>query len=185
MASEPNNFVRRTPHGDTRDRLVCADCGHIAYENPKIVTGAVVAHAGRLLLCRRAIAPGQGKWTIPAGYMELGETVAEGAIREAREEACADIAIDGLLACFSISRIGQVQLFHRATFADPHAARLHAAGDETLETALFGWDEIPWSQLAFPTVRWVLHAWRAAGTGPIGAPATNPAEDARGQQPLP
>ena len=179
------NFVRRTPQGDNRDRLVCADCGHIAYENPKIVTGAVITLAGRVLLCRRAISPGLGRWTIPAGYMELGETVAEGAIREAREEARADIVIDGLLACFSISRIGQVQLFHRARFADPNAPLLHEAGDETLETALVGWDDIPWSELAFPTVRWVLHAWRDAGDGPLGAPATNPAEDARGQKPLP
>ncbi len=170
------DFVRQIPDGDSRERLMCPDCGHIAYENPKIVVGAVVAHEGRVLLCRRAIQPRHGFWTLPAGYMELGETVEHGAMREAREEAEAEIALDGMLAIYSIARIGQVQIFFRASFANP--AHPHfAAGEETLEAGLFAWDDIPWSELAFPTVRWALEAWRAAGPGPLGAPAGNPAGD--------
>ncbi|HEY0420169.1 MAG TPA: NUDIX hydrolase, partial [Acetobacteraceae bacterium] len=97
------DFVRQVPEGDNRERLICPDCGHIAYENPKIVVGSVVAHGGSVLLCRRAIEPRRGYWTLPAGYMELGETVHEGARREAREEAEAEIALDGILAVYSIS----------------------------------------------------------------------------------
>ena len=92
------DFERRIPEGDNRERNVCRDCGHVAYENPKIVVGSVVAHQGRVLLCRRAIEPRRDYWTLPAGYMELGETIQAGAIREAQEEAEADIALDGVLA---------------------------------------------------------------------------------------
>lgn len=179
------DFVRRIPEGDSRERMVCAECGHVAYENPKIVTGAVVAREGQVLLCRRAIEPRRGYWTIPAGYLELGETVEEGARREAAEEACAAIELEGILAVFSISRIGQVQVFFRGRFADPAAATLHRAGDETLETRLFAWDDVPWADLAFPTVRWVLDAWRQAEGRPLGAPAGNPPEDTRGAKALP
>lgn len=176
-------FVRQIPDGDTRERLMCRDCGHIAYENPKIVVGAVVAHDGRILLCRRAIEPRLGYWTLPAGYMELGETIEEGAAREAREEAEAVIALDGILGVYSISRIGQVQIFFRARFADPGDPHF-AAGEETLEAGLFAWDDIPWDDLAFPTVRWALEAWRLAGTAPLGAPAGNPPADPRGERRL-
>jgi ADP-ribose pyrophosphatase YjhB (NUDIX family) len=174
------DFVRQIPDGDNRERLMCRDCGHIAYENPKIVVGAVVSHEGRVLLCRRAIEPRLGYWTLPAGYMELGETIEEGACREAREEAEADIALDGILGVYSISRIGQVQIMFRARFADPQAPHF-AAGEETIETGLFAWDDIPWDDIAFPTVRWALDAWREAGSAPLGAPTTNPAADPRGE----
>jgi len=173
-------FDRRIPEGEDRERLVCADCGFVAYENPKLVTGSVVAVDGRILLCRRAIEPRRGFWTIPAGYMELGETVEEAARREAMEEACADIAIEGVLALYSIARIGQVQVLFRAHLASPG----FAPGAESLEVRLFDWDEIPWDELAFPSVRWVLNAWRDAGPGPLGPPRTNPAEDRRGTHPL-
>ncbi len=181
MSAGAVNFVRRVPEGEDRERLTCADCGFVAYENPKVVTGSVVVHDGRILLCRRAIEPRRGFWTIPAGYMELGETVEEAARREAREEACADIAIEGVLALYSIARIGQVQVLFRAHLATPG----FAAGEESLEVRLFHWDEIPWDGLAFPSVHWVLHAWREAGAGPLGAPRTNPPEDQRGTRPLP
>jgi ADP-ribose pyrophosphatase YjhB (NUDIX family) len=171
-----SNFVRRIPEGEDRERLTCADCGFIAYENPKIVTGSVVTQDGKVLLCRRAIEPRRGFWTIPAGYMEMNETVEEAARREAREEACADIAIEGMLALYSIARIGQVQVLFRAHLASPG----FAAGAESLEVRLFDWEEIPWDDLAFPSVHWVLHAWREAGAGPLGPPCTNPPEDARG-----
>ena len=173
------DFERRIPEGDNRERNVCRDCGHVAYENPKIVVGSVVAHEGRVLLCRRAIEPRRDYWTLPAGYMELGETIQAGAIREAQEEAEADIALDGVLAMYSISRIGQVQVIFRARFADPTQPRF-AAGEESLEVGLFHWEDIPWDRIAFPTVRWALDAWRANETGPLGAPAGNPPEDPAG-----
>jgi ADP-ribose pyrophosphatase YjhB (NUDIX family) len=170
------------PDGDTHERLVCPSCGHIAYENPKIVVGSVVADSGLVLLCRRAIEPRRGFWTLPAGYLEMDETVEEGARREALEEAEARIVIDGVLAIYSISRIGQVQVIFRATFAGPPHV---AAGPESEEVRMFAWHDIPWDTIAFPSVRWSLHAWRAAGDGPLGAPATNPPEDRRGAARLP
>jgi ADP-ribose pyrophosphatase YjhB (NUDIX family) len=178
--TDPTRFVRRIPEGEDRERLTCNDCGFIAYENPKIVVGSVVDVAGQVLLCRRAIEPRRGFWTIPAGYMELGETVEEGARREAREEACADLALDGVLAIYSIARIGQVQILFRAHLASPG----FAAGPESLEVRLFDWAEIPWDDLAFPSVHWVLQAWREAGDGPLGAPRGNPPVDRRGTTPL-
>jgi ADP-ribose pyrophosphatase YjhB (NUDIX family) len=181
MSAGTANFVRRIPEGEDRERLTCAECGFIAYENPKIVTGSVVEVEGRILLCRRAIEPRRGFWTIPAGYMELGETVEEAARREAMEEACADIALDGVLALYSIARIGQVQVLFRARLATPG----FAPGPESLDVRLFAWDEIPWEELAFPSVRWVLTAWREAGPGPLGPPRTNPPEDLRGTRRLP
>ena len=173
------DFERKIPDGDSRERQVCRDCGHIDYQNPKIVAGAVVAHEGRVLLCRRAIQPRQGYWTLPSGYMELGETVAEGAAREVMEEAEAEIVMEGLLAVYSIARIGQVQLIYRARFADIGAPR-YGAGAESEEVRLFAWQDIPWDAIAFPTVKWALDAWRANPDGPIGAPAGNPPHDPRG-----
>ncbi len=149
------------------------------YENPKIIVGSVVGHAGRILMCRRAIEPRRGFWTLPAGYLELHETPAEGAAREALEEAGARIVIDGILAVYSISRIAQVQIIHRAGFADP-ARPLIEAGAESLEVGLFGPDEIPYDEIAFPTVRWAIDAYRRVGDGKLGAPAGNPPEDPRG-----
>ncbi len=175
------DFVRRVPEGDNRERLVCPDCGHIAYENPKIVVGSVVVERAGILMCRRAIEPRRGFWTLPAGYLEFGETVEEGALREAWEEAQACISLDGVLGVFSVSRIGQVQIIFRARFArEPD----FAPGPESLEVALFGWERIPWAEIAFPSVHWALDAWRVAGPGPLGAPARNPAHDPRGTRRL-
>jgi len=152
-------FARRVPEGEDRERLVCGDCGFVAYENPKIIVGSVVEAAdGRVLLCRRAIEPRRGFWTLPAGYMEMGETAEEGAAREAREEARAEIAVESLLGVYSIARIGQVQLIFRARLARPG----FAAGPESEAVDLFDWNSIPWDDLAFPSVRWALHAWRVA-----------------------
>ena len=174
-------FIRQIPDGDNRERDVCVDCGHIAYVNPKIVVGSVVtADDGRILLCRRAIEPRHGFWTLPAGYMELGETLEEAAMREAFEEALARIEIDGILGIFSISRIGQVQVMFRARLAAQADSPLFGVGEESLEVALFAWDQIPWNELAFPTVRWALDAWKAVGGAALGPPAGNPAEDPRG-----
>lgn len=148
---------RLIPPGDSRERLVCEDCGYVAYSNPKVVVGAVVEHAGKLLLCRRAIEPRVGFWTMPAGFLEERESVEDGAKREAREEACCDIALDGLLAVYSVPSISQVQIFFRAHLVTPHIA----PGPESLEVRLFTWDELPWGELAFPTVQWALEQYAA------------------------
>lgn len=163
-------FVRRIPEGDTLERDVCATCGHVHYVNPKIVVGAVCSWHGRILLCRRAIEPRHGFWTIPAGYMEERETPAEGAAREAREEAQAKIEIDRLLAVYSVPRISQVQLIFRAKLANPD----FAPGSESLETKLFAWEEIPWDMLAFPSVHWALHHHRESADATDFAPFENP-----------
>lgn len=162
--------VREVPDGDNRERLVCPDCGFVNYENPKIVVGAVCSWHDRLLLCRRAIEPRRGFWTIPAGYLELHETTEAGAMREAAEEACTSIVIDGLLGVYTIPRISQVQLIYRAELETGE----FAAGEETLELDLFGWDEIPWAELAFPSVRWALGHWREVGGMSRWAPFSNP-----------
>ena len=176
------SFTRSIPDGDTLERAVCTRCGFVDYQNPKIVAGSVVVHDGRVLLCRRAIDPRRGFWTLPAGYLELMETVEEGAAREAWEEAEARILLDGVLAIYSISRIGQVQVLFRARFDGPPA---FAPGPESLDVRLFAWDEIPWDEIAFPSVHWALHAWRAGAGQPLGIPATNPASDPRGVNRLP
>ncbi|HEY4044700.1 MAG TPA: NUDIX hydrolase [Rhodopila sp.] len=179
-----SSFVRRIPEGDNRERMVCAECGHVAYENPKIIVGAVVVADNQILMCRRAIEPRRGFWTLPAGYMELGETLEEGAVREAAEEACATIAIDGILGVFSIARIGQVQVIFRARFADP-GSPVFGPGDESLEVRLFRAHDIPWAEIAFPSVHWALNAWRAAAGAPLGRPAGDPLDDRRGVHHLP
>ena len=166
-------FERRVPEGDTLERLVCRDCGHIHYDNPKIVVGAVITHGEKILLAKRAIHPRKGFWTLPAGYLEEHETTEAGAAREAMEEAGAQIAIDALLAVYSIPRISQVQLIYRATLASPD----FAAGPESLEVALFDWADIPWTELAFPSVAWSLNYYREVQGVNVFAPFTNPAED--------
>lgn len=163
-------FEPQVPDGDDRQRLVCSDCGWIHYVNPKIVVGAVISDGDRLLLCRRAIEPRRGFWTIPAGYMEERESSEDGAAREAREEACAEIRIDGLLGLYNIPRISQVQLIYRAELVGGR----HAAGPESLESRLLDWDEIPWTELAFPTVQWALNAWKARRGQPLARPDVNP-----------
>jgi ADP-ribose pyrophosphatase YjhB (NUDIX family) len=136
--------------------LVCADCGFIYYENPKLVVGSVCEWSGRLLLCRRSIEPRSGYWTIPAGFLELNESTEEGACREAWEEARARIEIDALLAVYNIPHISQVQLMYRARLLSPDVE----AADETSEVRLFSWEEIPWGELAFPTVESALQQYR-------------------------
>ncbi len=154
MSDSPNSGprVRRIPEGEDRPRLVCDDCGFILYENPKIIVGAVCTWQDRYLLCRRAIEPRRGFWTMPAGYMELDETVEEGAAREVWEEAYAKVELDGLLAVFSIPRISQVHMIYRARMLTADCA----PGPESEEVGLFLWDEIPWDDLAYPNVAWSL-----------------------------
>ena len=151
-------FVRRVPEGDNRERLVCGDCGHIQYENPKVVVGSVCRWEDRILLCRRAINPRKGFWTLPAGYLELQETTADGALREAWEEARAQIEIEGVLAVYTITRLSQVQVIYHARLISPDVS----AGPESAEVGLFKWEEIPWPEIAFPSVRWALSHYREA-----------------------
>jgi ADP-ribose pyrophosphatase YjhB (NUDIX family) len=179
-----SSFVRRIPEGDNRERLVCADCGHVAYENPKVVVGSVVVSDGLVLMCRRAIEPRLGFWTLPAGFLELGETLEEGAAREAQEEAEADITIEGILGVFSIARIGQVQVIFRARFTDPGPPGFRP-GPESLDVKLFRPSEIPWDQIAFPSVHWALNAWRDGRSAALGKPAGNPTDDRRGKGRMP
>jgi ADP-ribose pyrophosphatase YjhB (NUDIX family) len=166
----PAHYRREIPEGDSRPRIVCSDCGFINYENPKVVVGAVVREGDRILMCRRAINPRHGFWTLPAGYLELNETTAEGARREAWEEARAKIEIDGLIAVYSIPRLSQVQVIYRARFATPGIE----PGPESLEVGLFSWDEIPWGDLAFPSVRWALGHYREIGDAEHFTARTNP-----------
>jgi ADP-ribose pyrophosphatase YjhB (NUDIX family) len=173
-----SSFVRRIPEGDNRERMVCSDCGHVAYENPKVVVGSVVVADGEVLMCRRAIEPRLGFWTLPAGYLELGETLEEGAAREALEEAEAAITIEGILGVFSIARIGQVQVIFRAHFTQA-GPPLFRPGPESLDVRLFKPDEIPHDKIAFPSVQWALKAWRDGASGPLGRPAGNPPYDKR------
>ncbi|WP_182086010.1 NUDIX hydrolase [Aureimonas sp. ME7] len=178
MSLSPS-FSLTVPDGDVLPRRVCDHCGFVAYENPKIVVGSVVRHDGRVLLCRRAIEPRSGFWTIPAGYMELNETPEAGAAREAREEAGAQLRIERLLAIYSVPRISQVQLIFRAELASADVA----PGVETLELRFFDWDEIPWDELAFPSVHWALRHEREAAAGAPPIPFGNPQGAAGDQMP--
>jgi ADP-ribose pyrophosphatase YjhB (NUDIX family) len=164
------HFVRRVPEGDTSERYVCGQCGHIAYSNPKIVVGSVVAYEDRILLCRRAIEPRKNYWTLPAGFLEEHETPQDGAKREAREEACADIEIDALLAVYAVPHISQVQLMYRASLPTPS----FSPGEESLDVQLFAWNDIPWAELAFPSVKWALDQYLETKNRTVFAPFTNP-----------
>ncbi|WP_152046969.1 NUDIX hydrolase [Aureimonas psammosilenae] len=168
------SFSLRVPTSDEHERRICDHCGFVDYQNPKIVVGSVIRHEGMVLLCRRAIEPRSGFWTIPAGYMELNETPEGGAAREAFEEAGARISISRLLAIYSVPRISQVQLIFRATLADPHLA----PGQETLELKLFPFADIPWDELAFPSVHWALRQDAEAEGGAPPVPFNNPEGDA-------
>ena len=144
--------IRKVPEGDNRERLVCPDCNYVAYENPKVVVGVVATWDGKLLMCKRAIEPRRGYWTLPAGFMEVGESPQEGAAREAWEEARARLEIIDLLAVYSLRHISQLQLFYRARLVSPEVA----AGPESQEVGLFSFDALPSSDLAFPSVRWAI-----------------------------
>lgn len=169
------DFVRRVPEGEDRERLVCRTCDYVAYENPKIVVGSVIHDSDKVLLCRRAIEPRRGFWTIPAGYMETRETAAQGAEREAWEEARVRIAIEGVLAVYSIAELSQVQIIFRARRARPG----FAPGPESLEVRQFTWKTIPWGEIAFPSVSWALETWHQGRHQPLSAAALNPAEHRR------
>ena len=147
----------RIPPGDSHTRHVCTGCGEIHYQNPKLIVGCVAEWQGEILLCRRAIEPRFGFWTLPAGFMENGESTTQAALRETLEEACAHIAIDELFSLVNVPNINQVHLFYRGRLLDTN----FAPGVESLETALFSEADIPWDKLAFRSVTLCLKAYLA------------------------
>ena len=164
--AEPRFFTRRIQHcrrcgagteyrmpaDDNRERATCSACGEIHYENPLNVVGTVPWWGDQVLLCKRNIEPRFGFWTLPAGFMELGETVAEGALRETVEEAGAQVEMQALFTVLSVPRVGQVHLFYTARMLNTTLA----PGPETIEARLFHEHEIPWDEIAFRTVRVTL-----------------------------
>ncbi len=154
--------IYRTPADDNRDRAVCTACGTVHYENPLNVVGTLPVLGKRVLLCRRNIEPRRGLWTLPAGFMELGETAEQGATRETVEEAGAHIELEGLFSMLNVVRVGQVHLFYRARMLDDHLD----PGPETIEARLFAEAEVPWDEIAFRTTKRTLEHFfedRAAG----------------------
>ena len=165
--------LRTVPGGDNRERLVCPECNYIAYENPKVVVGVVATWEDKLLMCRRAIEPRRGYWTLPAGFMEMGESPEEGAAREAWEEARAELEIIDLLAVYSLRHISQLQLFYRARLWSPDVS----AGPESEEVGLFSFDRLPAGELAFPSVHWAIAHFQEARGAESMAPFRNPDGD--------
>jgi len=150
--------IYRVPDdGDTRERAVCPACTTIHYENPLNVVGTVPYWGDRVLLCKRNIEPRFGKWTLPAGFLELGETTAQGAARETDEEAGARIELQGLFTVISVARVGQVHMFYRARLLSDE----FSPGLETIEAQLYAEHEIPWDEIAFRTVKETLELFFA------------------------
>ena len=155
----------RTPPGDHIARHVCDACGTIHYLNPRLIVGCVPEYEGRVLLCRRAIEPRRGYWTMPAGFMENGETLQQAAARECKEEALADVEIGSLLAIVHVLHAQQVHVFFRAKLLVPE----YGAGIESLETELFRPEDVPWADIAFPSTDYTLRRYfedKAAGREP-------------------
>ena len=159
----------RIPPEDNRERATCTACGEIHYENPINVVGTLPVWGEQVLLCRRNIEPRYGFWTLPAGFLELGESTAEGALRETDEEAGVRVELQGLYTVLNVVRVGQVHLYYRARMLDTTLA----PGPETIEARLFREDEVPWDQLAFRTVRQTLEHFfadrRGGGVFPVHA----------------
>ncbi|GMQ86941.1 MAG: NUDIX hydrolase [Gammaproteobacteria bacterium] len=145
----------RIPDGDNRARYICDECQTIHYQNPNIVAGCIPEWEGRILLCKRAIEPRYGLWTLPAGFMENGETAEQAALRETREEAGAHVEIAGLFGIFSIPHISQVYLLYHGELCDG----IYSPGRESLQCRLFDQSEIPWEKLAFPVMTETLQRY--------------------------
>ncbi len=164
----------RIPEGDTLPRHVCGSCTAIHYQNPKMIVGCVPEWEDKILLCKRAIEPRYGLWTVPAGYMENGETTSQGAIRETLEEAHARVEIGSLYALYNVPHVNQVYILFRARLLDLD----FKSGTESLEVKLFAEHEIPWQQIAFATVRNTLKRYyedRITGEYPFHSGTIDPA----------
>ena len=146
------DLVHRVPPDDNRKRHVCTRCGYVHYQNPRIIAGSIPEWQGQVLLCKRAIEPRLGLWTLPAGYMELGETTAQAALRETLEEANARVEVSELYTVISLPHVDQVYMMYRARLLDLE----FSPGAETEQVQLFAPDQIPWDRLAFGTVRHTL-----------------------------
>jgi ADP-ribose pyrophosphatase YjhB (NUDIX family) len=156
----------RVPEGDHLPRHVCEACGTVHYRNPRLVVGCVPEYGGAILLCRRAIEPRRGFWTVPAGFMENGETLQQAAARESQEEALAEVTIGSLLSVVHVLHAEQVHVFFRATLAQAQ----YGAGPESLEVMLVQPAEIPWADIAFPSTEFTLQRYledRAAQREPV------------------
>jgi len=167
--------VFRVPPGDNRERYLCEHCDTIHYQNPRVIAGCLVTSGDRVLLCKRSIEPRSGKWTLPAGFLENGETTAAGAARETWEEARARVELAGLYTLFSLPHISQIYMFYRGELVDDFAA-----GDETEAVALFDEEEIPWGELAFPVVDRTLRHYfddRLRREFPVHTADIDPRED--------
>jgi len=145
---------RAVPSDDNRERWVCSSCEVVHYQNPQAVVGCIAEQDGKILLCKRSIEPRYGYWTVPAGFMELGESLAQGAARETLEEACAEVEMGHLFAAIDVVDAGQVHFFFTAKLVGGHAA-----GAESLDTRLFAEDEIPWDDIAFRSGRYALERY--------------------------
>lgn len=170
--------MRRVPSGDNRERDCCDRCGAVHYVNPRPVVGTIPLWQERILLCRRAIEPRHGKWTLPAGFMEVGETTGAGAVRETVEEAGARIELGPVFSILDVPHVEQVHIFFRARLLDLE----FAPGSETLEVRLFDEATIPWDELAFRTVSMTLRLFladRACGAFGVHTQAIPPPSAAR------
>lgn len=153
QCGSPANYA--IPKGDSRERLVCSQCGYVHYDNPKLVCGTLCVHDGKILLCRRAIEPRYGFWTLPAGFMEIGESMADGAVRETLEEADGIAINTKLYAVFDLPHLGQIHVMYLARLDGGR----FGVGSESLECRLFAPDELPWDELSFRTVEMTLRCY--------------------------
>lgn len=161
-----NTVILRIPAGDDRERFVCSSCEVIHYVNPRVIVGCVPVYEGRVLLCQRAIEPRKDYWTLPAGFMENGETSVQGAARETWEEARARVSNIDLYRVFDVPYISQIYMFYRCDLDDG----AHAAGPESVATGLFSEQDVPWDSIAFPVVTQTLREFFsdvAAGQYPV------------------
>ena len=164
--SEFENFRRRVPDGDNRERFVCDHCTWIHYDNPRVISTVLCVENGHILLCRRAIRPRYGFWTLPGGFMELGETAQDAAHRESFEEAGASVSATSLLGVYSIPRIGQVHLVYLTRLNSPEIT----AGPESLDVAMVPISDIPWDELAFPVNHWTIRDYLSLKGQPPAQP---------------
>lgn len=161
-----SHVTQKIPEGDNRPRFVCSECQMIHYQNPRIIAGCIAEFENNILLCKRAIEPRIGLWTLPAGFMENGETTIEAAARESYEEACAKISDMHLYCTYSIPHISQVYMMYRGTLVDGFSE----PGEESLQTQLYSESEIPWDELAFPVIKESLKLYfadRKQGAFPV------------------
>ncbi len=147
-----HKVVNKIPPGDTTSRFMCESCNIVHYQNPKVIAGCIAQWQGKVLLCKRAIEPRIGSWTVPAGYMENGETMERAALRETREETGADVRLDVLYSVFDIEAIDQIYIIYRGVMTSPNIV----AGPECSEARLFELDEIPWDNLFYPAIKDLL-----------------------------